>query len=99
MPCLEAEPSPAFKNRASVLPPNLKPHIPLKINSSIIVGMDDHPIIRASLVTAGLNLNANGGFYRPGVGSSWCWWQELRGGENYFVVVMNLIGQLQRQLQ
>ena len=29
--------------------------------------MDDHPIIRASLATAGLNLNANGGSYRPGV--------------------------------
>ena len=29
--------------------------------------MDEHAIIQASLVAAGLNLNANGGFYRPGV--------------------------------
>jgi hypothetical protein len=29
--------------------------------------MDEHAIIQASAVAAGLNLNANGGFYRPGV--------------------------------
>jgi hypothetical protein len=29
--------------------------------------MDMHPVIRASLAAAGLNINANGGSYRPGV--------------------------------
>ena len=32
--------------------------------------MDEHAIIQASAVAAGLNLNANGGFYRPGVGKT-----------------------------
>ena len=38
--------------------------------------MDDHPIIRASLVTAGLNLNTNGGSYRPGIAEPLEEWQE-----------------------